>query len=107
MLVRVVVAFLLVSAIAQAAPAASNVPAIDRYVRPYVDTQNFSGAILVARAGKPEFVGAYGMADREKGVPNSLHTRFHIASMSMQFTAAAALRLVAAGKLSLNTTVAQ
>jgi CubicO group peptidase (beta-lactamase class C family) len=79
--------------------------AIDEFVRPYVDTRNFSGVILVARAGVPVFQRAYGFADRDAKVPNRLDTRFHIASMSMQFTAVAALRLINAGKLSLDTTV--
>ena len=75
------------------------------YVQPYVATNNFAGAILVARNWKPVFQKAYGYSDRERKLPNQLNTRFHVASMSMQFTAAATLRLVDAGKLSLETPV--
>ena len=88
-------------------PAADLDPAIADYVQPYVDTNNFSGTILVARDGKPLFAKAYGLADREGRTPNTLLTRFHVASMSMQFTAAAALRLIDAGQLSLETPVAE
>jgi len=108
LLARLALAFLLVSgspAVAQNTVASSPIAAIDRYVTPFVDTNNFSGVVLVAR-GKPLFAKAYGSADREARVANDLGTRFHIASMSMQFTGAAALRLIDAGKLSLDTAVA-
>jgi len=88
-------------AAARAAPGST----IDQLVRPYADTHNFSGVILIARGGAPLFTRAYGFADRERGARNALNTRFHVASMSMQFTAAAALRLVNAGRLSLDTPV--
>lgn len=78
---------------------------IDAYVEPYVHTNNFNGVVLVARGGRVIFAKSYGYADRERRIPNSLRTRFHIASMSMQFTAAAALRLIDAGRLSLDTPV--
>jgi D-alanyl-D-alanine carboxypeptidase len=80
---------------------------VQRYIAPYVQTNNFSGVVLAARGGVPVFAKAYGLADRERHVPNSLTTRFHIASMSMQFTAAAALRLIDEGKLSLDIPVSE
>jgi D-alanyl-D-alanine carboxypeptidase len=61
----------------------------------------FIGAVLVARNGKPVFTGAYGMADREKKIPNKLDTRFRIGSMNKMFTAVAILQLVQAGKINL------
>ena len=60
-------------------------------VQPYVDAQMFMGNVLVARAGKVVFSKSYGMADLEWKVPNSPPTRFNIASMTKQFTAAAIL----------------
>ena len=62
---------------------------------------HFAGAILIARDGKPVFAQAYGMADREHRIPNTLETRFRIGSMSKMFTAVAVLQLAAAGKLRL------
>ncbi|HVT96850.1 MAG TPA: serine hydrolase domain-containing protein [Acidobacteriaceae bacterium] len=78
---------------------------IDAYVKPYVDTNNFSGAILVERDGKVLLQKAYGFADREHRVDNTLKTRFHVASISMQFTAAAVLRLADRRQLSLDDTI--
>ena len=80
---------------------------IETYVRPYVETNNFSGAVLVSRDSQTLYSRAFGLADRERRLPNRLETRFHVASMSMQFTAAAVLRLVDSGKLSLDTPVAE
>jgi CubicO group peptidase (beta-lactamase class C family) len=61
----------------------------------------FSGAVLVAKDGKPVFAQAYGLADREKKTPNTLKTRFRLGSMNKMFTAVAALQLVQNGKLDL------
>jgi CubicO group peptidase (beta-lactamase class C family) len=59
----------------------------------------FSGAVLVAKGGKPLFAQAYGMADRENTVPNQLATKFRIGSMNKMFTATAVVQLAEAGKL--------
>ena len=62
----------------------------------------FSGAALVAKNGKPVFTAVYGMADREKKIPNTLNTKFRIGSMNKMFTATAVLQLVQAGKINLS-----
>jgi CubicO group peptidase (beta-lactamase class C family) len=62
----------------------------------------FAGAVLVAKQDKPIFAQAYGMADREHAIPNTLGTRFTIASIYKVFTAVATMQLVQAGKLSLD-----
>jgi len=73
--------------------------------RAYLDqaaaSRRFSGTALVAKNGKPVFTAAYGMADREKKIPNRLDTKFRIGSMNKMFTATAILQLEQAGKLSL------
>ncbi len=76
--------------------------AIDAYLQPYVRSANFSGVVLVEHNSKPIFQHAYGFADRESQISNTPTTRFHVASMSMQFTAAAIMRLVDRGALSLD-----
>jgi CubicO group peptidase (beta-lactamase class C family) len=79
---------------------------VDSYLKPYVETGNFSGHILVEKNGTILFEKGYGLADREQNIPNKGATRFHIASISMQFTAAAVLRLIDQGSISLDTHVA-
>jgi len=78
---------------------------IDTYVQPYVRSGNFSGVVLVQRDGRSVFSRAFGFADRDRHQPNTMATRFHIASVSMQFTAAAILRLVDKRQLSLDDRV--
>ena len=80
---------------------------VDAYLQPYVQSGNFSGAVLAKLNGKTVFEKAYGFADRERKVPNTVETRFRVASVSMQFTAAAVLRLVDEGKVSLDTRVGE
>ena len=64
----------------------------------------FSGVVRVDRAGETELEAAYGLADRLYGVPNTLDTRFAIASGTKGFTALAVMGLVERGSLSLETT---
>ncbi|NIK58191.1 serine hydrolase domain-containing protein [Kribbella shirazensis] len=64
----------------------------------------FSGVVRIDRGGEIEFAKAYGPANRTYGVPNTLDTRFGIASGSKGFTALAVLALVQDGVLELNTT---
>src|SRR5215831_7442784 len=74
-------------------------------VQPYVDAQMFMGSVLVAKSGKILFSKSYGMADLEWSVPNSSTTRFNIASMTKQFTAASILLLEERGKLKMDDLV--
>lgn len=67
-----------------------------------VSRDQFAGAVLVAKNGKPIFTGAYGLADRHRQIPNTLDTRFRIGSMNKMFTAVAVLQLVEAGKIRLS-----
>ena len=67
----------------------------------------FSGVVLVARDGRPIFQQAYGMADREHRIANTLETRFNLGSMNKMFTAVAIAQLAAAGKLSFHDPVAK
>jgi len=67
----------------------------------------FSGAVLVARDGKVLVQKGFGVADRAGGARNTPETRFEIASASKQITAAAVLKLHAAGKLSIDDSIAK
>lgn len=66
----------------------------------------FAGDVLVAKNGHPVFEQAYGLADREHHIPNTLQTRFGMASMDKMFTAVVTLQLVKAGKLKLDAPIA-
>ncbi|HEX8141307.1 MAG TPA: serine hydrolase domain-containing protein [Pyrinomonadaceae bacterium] len=59
----------------------------------------FSGTVLAARNGEIILNRGYGLADRERSLPNTTETVFAIGSLTKQFTAAAILQLEAEGKL--------
>src|SRR5882762_2981122 len=67
-----------------------------------VKDDKFSGAVLVTKNGKTIMSGAYGLADREKKIPNSLNTKFRIGSMNKMCTAVSILQLVQGGKIKLS-----
>ncbi|GAA1499541.1 serine hydrolase domain-containing protein [Dactylosporangium maewongense] len=67
------------------------------------DIAGFSGAVRVDRAGVTEFAAAYGLADRAADVPNTVGTRFGIASATKGLTALAVMSLVEDKTLALDT----
>jgi CubicO group peptidase (beta-lactamase class C family) len=58
-----------------------------------------SGSVLIAQDGVVFLNEGYGLADRAQGIPNTPQTRFHLCSISKQFTAMAILILQSQGKL--------
>jgi CubicO group peptidase (beta-lactamase class C family) len=63
---------------------------------------SFSGAVLVARDGKPLLRQAWNRADRRTGAPNRPETRFNLGSINKLFTKVAIAQLAQQGKLSLD-----
>ena len=63
---------------------------------------SFSGAVLVTHNGQTLFEGAYGLADRERGIANTTLTQFRVGSMNKMMTAVAALQLMQAGTVRLH-----
>jgi len=61
----------------------------------------FSGVVLIARDDSVLFERAYGMADAELGVRNTIAHRFNIGSITKPITATAILRLINRGTLGL------
>jgi CubicO group peptidase (beta-lactamase class C family) len=64
----------------------------------------FSGVIRVDRGGVTELAVAYGMADRRWAIPNTVDTRFGMASVAKGFTALVIASLVEDGTLDWSTT---
>ena len=71
------------------------------------DEGGFQGAVLVASRGKILARMATGNAIENWRLPNTPETRFEIASLTKQFTAAAVLQLAERGKLALSNAVAK
>ena len=61
----------------------------------------FSGTMLIVQDGEVLFEHAYGLASRQLNVPNTLATKFHIASLTKMFIAMAVLILYEQGQISL------
>lgn len=91
------------SASANARPvSAAKWHAFAQWLRQRTAAGQFSGAVLVARDGKPLLQAGYGLADRQARVPNTPQTKFCIASIGKLFTAVAVAQLAEQHKLSFN-----
>lgn len=64
-----------------------------------LNRDGYSGTALVARRGEILLHKGYGLADRERAVPNTTATLFNVASVGKLFTAAAVLQLETKGRL--------
>lgn len=80
---------------------------IRAYLQRLNEAELLSGAIIIARDGQPIFAQAYGYADRERRIPNTLETPFLMASMTKLFTGLAIGQLVEQGKLSYDDSLAK
>lgn len=90
-------------------PAAARAQADSRFpgqaealMKDYVRGELFTGTVLVARDGQPIFRKAYGAANREWMIPNTVSTRYRIGSITKPFTAAAILQMLDENKLGLD-----
>jgi CubicO group peptidase (beta-lactamase class C family) len=73
---------------------------IGSYLKRLADADIFSGVVVIARNGQPVLSQAYGYADRERQIRNTLSTPFLLGSMNKLFTGLAIGQLVEQGKLS-------
>jgi CubicO group peptidase (beta-lactamase class C family) len=65
----------------------------------------FTGSVLVAQDGVVYLSNGYGFADRAQETPNAPQTRFHLCSMSKQFTAMAVMILQSQSKLNVQDSI--
>jgi len=73
---------------------------MEQLVQSYVSSKRFMGSVLVALGHHVVLSKGYGFANLEWNVPNSPSTKFHLGSITKQFTAASILLLEERGKLS-------
>lgn len=109
---HVILAFATAMALGSSAQARSPEPGdsatldrLDAFVRGVVAGEQFSGVVLVAQDGAVVFERAYGLRDEKTEELVTPATRFDLASAGKMFTTTAVLQLIAAGKLSLDTTL--
>lgn len=72
-----------------------------------VQVHNFSGVVLAVQSGERLLAQGYGMADLENNVPNALHTKFRIGSITKTFTAMAVMVLAEQGKLQIDNLLSE
>jgi CubicO group peptidase (beta-lactamase class C family) len=78
---------------------------LHRDLEALADAGDFSGVVAVSRDGERLVELARGFADRANGRPNTLTTRFGIASAAKGLTALTVASLIESGELSGNTTL--
>ncbi|MDR7116543.1 serine hydrolase domain-containing protein [Caulobacter sp. BE254] len=88
-----------------AALAAKPLGAANPIVDAFVKDQGFNGVVMLGKAGKPTYARAFGMADLEAARPATVDTVYGIASISKWLTSTTVLKLVEAGKLSLDAPI--
>jgi CubicO group peptidase (beta-lactamase class C family) len=75
-------------------------------VRAFLEGQTkadeFSGVVLIAKDSRILFHEAYGLADRDKKIPNRKDTKFNLGSINKNFTRVAIHLLARQGRLSLD-----
>ncbi|MFZ1704860.1 MAG: serine hydrolase [Saprospiraceae bacterium] len=74
----------------------------EQLVKTYLDLDIFSGVVVIAQKGIPIYSQAFGMANKETKIKNTLETKFAIGSMNKSFTRIVILQLVEARKLKLS-----
>ncbi len=79
----------------------------EKYIQAQVTVNDFSGTILILKNSQTLLNKAYGLADREWNIANTIDTKFRIGSITKQFTAISILQLVDKGKLSLADPIAK
>lgn len=72
---------------------------LDRYIDKLIADNDLAGAVMLAKGTAPFHERAFGFADAERRVKNTLDTRFNLGSGNKMFTAIAVAQLVEKGKL--------
>ena len=75
---------------------------LEKEIAAAVAADEFSGVVLVAHQGRPLFLKAWGLANKEFAVPNRTDTKFNLGSINKIFTKLAIAQLIEKGKLSLD-----
>ncbi|MCT4598996.1 MAG: beta-lactamase family protein [Vallitalea sp.] len=69
--------------------------------------KNFSGVILIKKDEEVLYSNSFSYANRNFNIPNTIDTRFRIASVSKMFTAVAILQLIEKGLLDFDSSIVE
>lgn len=96
------VAIFAVTAFAQ-----DNVSRMDKFMQLYYANSGFIGTVIVAENGTITYARGFGLASREKDIPNGPKVRYRIASVSKTFTATMIMKLAEQGKLTVHDPISR
>jgi CubicO group peptidase (beta-lactamase class C family) len=99
--ILVVIAFLIVSPLS----AQEMVDEIDQVMNEYVKLDLFSGTVLLAKDGKAIYKKAFGEANKDFHVKNTLKTKYNIGSIGKTLTGTSIMQLAEKGKLNVQDPV--
>src|SRR5687768_16809605 len=85
--------------------AEAGLPALEKFLDEMVKRDLFSGTVLIARGNDTVLQKSYGQADKQRGVANTIDTKFNLGSINKVFTKIALLQLRAAGKIDFSKTL--
>ncbi|MDO6602497.1 serine hydrolase domain-containing protein [Arenibacter palladensis] len=77
--------------------------AIEAFIEKMINEEHFKGVVLVTKKNEVIHAKGYGMANDT--LKNNLNTKFHVASITKQFTAAAIMQLVEKNKIKLEESI--
>ncbi len=78
---------------------------VENKLNKMLEADEFSGAVLIAKNGKPLFKKAYGMASKRFSVLNNVDTKFNIGSINKSFTQMAIAQLLEKNKIEIDETI--
>lgn len=78
-------------------------PAIESFIKKMIDEEHFIGVVMAV--SNNEIIHAKGYGKAQDSIPNNVETKFHVASITKQFTAAAIMQLVEEGKVNLESSI--
>lgn len=78
---------------------------INELMNAYAENGQFSGTILIKKGNKIIYENAFGLANREWNIPNTIDSKFLIGSIGKPFTAFMTLILVQDGLINLNAAI--
>lgn len=80
-------------------------PVLNKFIDSYVKANNFNGTILIRKDKKIAYQKSFGFANFPFKVPNTIETKYKVASITKAFTSVLILQLVEQGKIDLNNTI--
>ena len=77
-------------------------PEFDSFIVSYVKGHNFNGSILIQNNSKITYQKSFGFANFQFKIPNTIETKYKIASITKLFTSVLIMQLYEQGKIDLN-----